>query len=193
MLEEKGEDRHNVRVLGQRWNDPPFSQRSPTQPELQLHHPVCLSQRPPFSHSHRCWQSAPKRPAFTGRTHPSSRTCARSISFAAGGSILAQAELLTVCSIKPSWALWEKNRHKHSGVTSSSPVFVDDHFSRQRKLTFCAVGSGPARHACTLPAGRVADAAVATTTGLVTSRPIETSRARCQETEKTISLPPGEL
>lgn len=70
---------------------------------------------------------------------------------------------------------------------------ADDRFSRQHKLTFCAVGSGPARHTWALATGWVADAAVATATGSVTSRPIETSQARCQETEKTISLPADEL
>lgn len=49
------------------------------------------------------------------------------------------------------------------------------------KLTFCALGSGPARSADALPTGRVADAIVTAATGLVTSFPIETRRARCQE------------
>lgn len=49
------------------------------------------------------------------------------------------------------------------------------------KLTFYALGSGPARCTDALPTGRVADAIVAAATGLVTSFPKETSRAHCQE------------
>lgn len=50
------------RFLSSFTSDPPFSQRSPAQPALQLQRPVCLSHLPPFSHSHCCWQSAPKWP-----------------------------------------------------------------------------------------------------------------------------------
>lgn len=59
-----------------------------------------------------------------------------------------------------------------------------DHFSLMYKLTFCAVGSGPARRACTLPTGRVADAIVTAATVSVTSFPIETSWARCHVRDK---------
>lgn len=51
-------------------------------------------------------------------------------------------------------------------------------------LTFCAVGSHPARCANTLPTGRVADAIVTAATGLVTSFAIGTSWAHCQERGK---------
>lgn len=46
----------------------PFSHRSPIHPAAQLQRPVCVSHWPPFSHSHRCWQSAPNLPA-THSTH----------------------------------------------------------------------------------------------------------------------------
>lgn len=62
------------------------------------------------------------------------------------------------------------------------PIIEDPH-------TFCAVGSGPAGRAHTLPTGRVADAIVAAATGLVTSFPIETGWARCQERDKQYHNP----
>lgn len=61
---------------------------------------------------------------------------------------------------------------------------TDNKLSRLRKLTLCAVGSGPAWRAHTLPAGRVADAIVTAATGLVTSFPIETCWACCQDGDK---------
>lgn len=85
---------------------------------------------------------------FTGCARPSTGTCAFSVGLVTGGSVLTQATLLTVCSIKPSRAF------------------------------FCAVGSGPARRAHTLPTGRVADAIVTAATGLVTSFSIEMGWAR---------------
>lgn len=59
-----------------------------------------------------------------------------------------------------------------------------DRFALMCKPTFCAVGSGPARRAHTLPASRVADAVVTAATGLVTSFAIETGRASCQRGDK---------
>jgi len=61
---------------------------------------------------------------------------------------------------------------------------MGDHLSLWCKLTLCAVGPGPTWRAHTLPAGRVADAAVTAATGLVTSLPVEASWACCQETDK---------
>lgn len=84
---------------------------------------------------------------FTGCAHPSAGTRAFSVGLVAGGSILTQAALPTVCSIKACRAF------------------------------FCAVGSGPARCARTTPADRVADAIITAATGLVTSFPIRTGWA----------------
>lgn len=40
----------------------PFSHFWPTQPAGHVHFPSWRSHTPPFSHSHECWQSAPKKP-----------------------------------------------------------------------------------------------------------------------------------
>lgn len=79
--------------------------------------------------------------------------------------------------------LGEKQRWLHF-VTFSLPESWLFPLSLLCELTLCAAGSSPAWSAFTLPAGRVADAAVSTATGLVTSRPIETSWACCQEISK---------
>lgn len=51
-------------------------------------------------------------------------------------------------------------------------------------LTLCAVGPGPAHRASTASSGRMTDAFVTAATGLVTSFPIGTGRACCQERDK---------
>lgn len=122
---------------------------------------------------------------FTGCAHPSTGTCAFSIGLVTGGSILTQAALPTVCSIKPCRAFWEKNAQTKP---SCDPLiylsYRQQHCPVMCSLTFCAVGSGPAGRAHTLPTGRVADAIVTAAAGLVTSFPIETGWARCQERDK---------
>lgn len=49
---------------------------------------------------------------LTGRPHPSAGTNTFSTGPVTGGSILTQAPLPTVCSVKPCRAFWEKNTQR---------------------------------------------------------------------------------
>lgn len=131
------------------------------------------------------WSRIQTLTQFTGRARPPAGTCALSVGLVASGSILTQAALLTICSIKPCRAFWETNTQTKP---SCDPLIYPSYrwllFSVLCSLTFCAVGSGPAWHADTPSTGRVADAIVTATTGSVTSFPIGTCGARCQEGDK---------
>lgn len=136
----------------------------------------------PLTHQHQHLKGLTQ---FTGGAHPSAATCAFSIGLVAGGSVLAQTALPTVCSIKPCRAFWEKN---HTDKTTVWPlVYLSFRWSLCSglcPLTFCAVGSSPARCAHAPAAGRVADAIITAATGLVTSFPIGPGWACCQERDK---------
>lgn len=127
---------------------------------------------------------------LTGCTHPSAGACTFPVGLVTGCSVLTQAALQTVSSIKLRRAFWEKTYRKkhvfHPSITCLCAVFFV--FSP----TFCAAGSSPAWCARALSTGRVADAIVTAATGLVTSFPIGTRGACCQR-GTTISLPLHEL
>ena len=131
------------------------------------------------------WSHIETLTQFTGRARPPAGTCTLSVGLVAGGSILTQAALLTVCSIKTCRAFCETNTQIKP---SSDPLIYPSYrwllFSVLCSLTFCAVGSGPAWHADTPSTGRVADAIVTAATGSVTSFSIGTCRASCQEGDK---------
>lgn len=128
---------------------------------------------------------------LTGRPHPPADAHTSAISPVTGGSVLTQAPLPAVGSVKPSRAFWEKTHTEEGEVqllTPQSPVEPRQTPPPSALLslscvppTFCAVGSGPARCARTLSAGRVAAAVVAAATGLVAAFPIGPGRASCQE------------
>lgn len=123
---------------------------------------------------------------LTGRPHPPADTRTSPISPVTGGSVLTQAPLPAVGSVKPSRAFWEKTHTEEGEVqrlTPQSPVEPRQCLCPASQPTFCAVGSGPARRARTLSAGRVAAAVVAAATGLVAAFPIGPGRASCQEEE----------
>lgn len=127
---------------------------------------------------------------LTGCTRPSAGACTFPIGLVTGCSVLTQAALQTVSSIKPRRAFWEKTYRKNVFFTHQSPVCVLGVFVFSP--TFCAAGPSPAWRARALPTGRVADAIVTAATGLVTSFPIGTRGACCQRAT-TISLPLHEL
>lgn len=59
---------------------------------------------------------------LTGGTHPSAGARTFAVGLVAGCSVLTQAALLAVSSIKPCRAFWEKAHRKNMVCTHQSPV-----------------------------------------------------------------------
>lgn len=135
-------------------------------------------------------------PALTqlaGCTHPPAGARTLPVALVTGCSVLAQAALQTVGSVKPRRAFWEKKRKKHSEKRACfSPINHLFVCVCVFSPTFCAAGSSPAWRARALSAGRVADAVVTAAAGLVTPLPVGTGGACCQR-GATISSPLREL